>query len=95
MTVGILRVMVLLNGVSSLKDKRKIVKSLGERLRSRFNASVAEVGCNDVWKNSVLAAACVSNSSRHVDSCMANMVEFIKSDGRIVVTDYSTEKICI
>ncbi|MHC4962307.1 MAG: DUF503 domain-containing protein, partial [Planctomycetota bacterium] len=47
MLVGLLTVHIHLHGIDSLKGKRKIVKSLIERLRSRFNASVSEVAAQD------------------------------------------------
>lgn len=91
MVIGVCRVVLSIDEAFSLKEKRHIVKSIIERLRSRFNASVAEVGLNDKWKNAVIGISCVSNESGHVDSMMANMVNFIENDGRAVLFDYSTE----
>lgn len=47
-------------GSHSLKDKRHVVKSLKDRLRSKFNVSVAEIDGMDTWQWSVIAAAAVS-----------------------------------
>lgn len=93
MVIGVCRVILYINEVFSLKEKRHIVKSIIQRLRSRFNASVAEVDLNDKWKNAVIGISCVSNEAAHVDSMMANIVNFIENDGRVVLTDYSTESI--
>jgi len=84
---------VVIDEVFSLKEKRHILKSIIERLKSRFNASVAEVGLNDKWKNAVLGVACVSNETAHADSMIANIVNFIENDGRAVLVDYITETI--
>ncbi len=51
----------------SLKDKRRQIKSLKERVMSRFNASVAEVDFLDNWKRSVLAVCMISNDRSYLD----------------------------
>jgi len=93
MVIGVCRVVLSMDDAFSLKEKRHIIKSIVERLRSRFNASVAEVDLNDKWKNSIIGVACVSNESKHADSMMAGIVNFIENDGRAVLVDYSTELI--
>ena len=45
----------------SLKDKRHVVKSLRDRLRNKFNVSVAEIDCQDLWQRAVVAAVTVSS----------------------------------
>ncbi len=91
MVIGVCKVVLAIDEVFSLKEKRHIVKSLTERLKSRFNASVAEVDLNDKWKRAVIGISCVSNESKHADSMMSSIVNFIESDGRAVLFDYSTE----
>ena len=93
MVIGVLRIVLTIDDAFSLKEKRHIVKSIVERLRSRFNASVAEVDLNDRWKNAVLGVTCVSNESGHADSMLANIVNFVENDGRAVMVDYYTELI--
>ncbi|NMB33860.1 MAG: DUF503 domain-containing protein [Clostridium sp.] len=93
MVIGVCQVVLYMDEAFSLKEKRKTVKSLIERLRSRFNASVAEVELNDKWKNAVIGISCISNETAHVDSMMASMVNFIENDTRVVLSDYSTENI--
>jgi uncharacterized protein YlxP (DUF503 family) len=95
MTVGVLRLFISINGAGSLKEKRKIVKSIKDRMKSSFNVSVSEVEHNDVWKNAALGVACVSNDNRHADSIMTSIVNFVENDGRVVLLDYSTEKVNI
>lgn len=95
MVIGVCRVVLSIDEAFSLKEKRHILKSIVERLRSRFNASVAEVGLNDKWKNAMIGISCVSNEAGHADSMMANVVNFIENDGRVVLVDYSTETIYV
>ncbi len=49
----------------SLKDKRHVVQSLKERLRHKFNVSVAEIDCQDLWQRGVVAAVTVSSDHGH------------------------------
>ncbi|MBM7583154.1 uncharacterized protein YlxP (DUF503 family) [Caldicoprobacter guelmensis] len=95
MVIGVCKVNLLIEEAFSLKEKRRILKSLIERLQSRFNASVAEVGLNDKWQSAVLGIACVSNEGQHVDRMLSNIIEFVENDSRVFITDFSTEKIYI
>jgi uncharacterized protein YlxP (DUF503 family) len=91
MVIGVCKIVLSLDEVFSLKEKRHIVKSIVERLRSHFNASVAEVELQDLWKNAVIGITCISNETGVTDSMLASMVNFVENDGRAVVVDYSTE----
>ena len=91
MVIGVCKVLLSIDSAFSLKEKRQIIKSILGRVKSRFNTSIAEVDYNDSWKNTVIAAAYVSNNSKHAYSIMAKMVNFIESDTRAVLVDYTTE----
>jgi uncharacterized protein YlxP (DUF503 family) len=95
MVIGVCKIFLSISNAFSLKEKRQIVKSIIQRLKSRYNASVAEVAYNDKWKNAVIGIACISNEAGHADSMMANMVNFVENDSRIVMIDYSTEMIYV
>lgn len=95
MVIGVCRIELSIDEVFSLKEKRHIVKSIVERLRARYNASIAEVGLNDKWQRAVIGVACVSNEAGHADSMMANIVNFVENDGRAVMVDYTTETIYV
>ena len=59
-TIGVLTLEIVLQNSHSLKDKRHVVKSLKDRLRSKFNVAVAEIDYQDLWQRSVVAAVTVS-----------------------------------
>ncbi len=80
-----------LPGVGSLKEKRRILKSLLTCLRNDFNVSIAEVGANDVLRRALVGGAVVSNSSSYGHQVMAKLVRRVESDPQIVLTDYQTE----
>ena len=95
MVIGVCRIVLIIDNAFSLKEKRHIIKSIIERLKSRFNASIAEVDLNDLWKNAVIGVACVSNEAGHADSMLSNIVNFVENDGRALLSDFSTEIIHI
>ena len=92
MNVGVCRVALDLPASQSLKDKRKVVRSIVDRVRSRFNVSIAEVESNDSWQVAVLGITCVSNASRHVNEVLSRVVQFIqRSRGEAIMADYEVE----
>jgi len=78
MTVGVCRVTLRLPESSSLKDKRQVLRSLTQRLRNKFNVSVAEVGDNERWQIATIGVTCVSNDARHAQEQLDNIVAFIQ-----------------
>ena len=68
-----------LPGCSSLKEKRSVIRSLRDRLRSKFNVSVAEVDDNEAWQLATLGIACVSNDSRHANEVLESVVAYIEN----------------
>ena len=91
MTVGTCRVELHLAGNSSLKGKRRVVKSIKDRIRGRFNVLVAEVDRLDDWQRATLAVACVSNNARLVDETLAKVVNLIEADADAVIIDYEID----
>ena len=74
--------------VGSLKDKRHVLKGLKERVRARFEVSVAEVDHHDLWQRATLALACVSHDSRHANEVVSKAMDFIEEhvEGRVIDT---------
>ncbi len=62
MIVGLLTLDLHIHESHSLKEKRFVVKSLIDRIKNKFNVSVAEVA-NDLWQRSIIGIACVSNET--------------------------------
>ena len=76
-TIGMARLGIYLPEALSLKDKRKVVRSLSQRVRDRFNVAIAEVEDLDDMRVATLALACVSNSAPHADQMLATVIAFI------------------
>jgi uncharacterized protein YlxP (DUF503 family) len=74
--------------VGSLKGKRHALKGLKERVRARFEVSVAEVDHHDLWQRSTLALACVSHDARHASEVVSKAMDFIEEhvEGRVIDT---------
>jgi hypothetical protein len=75
--VGLLTLEIYIPGVTSLKQKRGIVKPLVARLRNEFNVSVAEVEDNDQLGHTVLAIAAVSASRDYVHGLLTRIAESV------------------
>lgn len=81
MTVGVALVCFRLYEIRSLKDKRKIVKGLVEKSRSRFNVSVAEVADQDVYHKASIGIAVIGNDGRVLNSLLDRIIDFMDSLG--------------
>lgn len=92
MVVLVSEVQLFLPDARSLKQKRQVLNSIKERLHSRFRLSAAEVDHADLWQRSTLGMAAVSNSRRQADEVLAKAVDFIESDGRVHIIDYTIEE---
>lgn len=79
--VGIGRYQLDMSSCSSLKDKRRIVKSIVDRLGNSKVTGVSEVGANDYWKSGTLALTCVSASRAVVMNTLDNVRRTIESYG--------------
>ena len=77
MNTGICKIKLHLPANQSLKEKRRIVKSIISRLRNQFNISIAEVDDHDLWQLATLGISCVSNHNQHVDETLTKVMNFI------------------
>ena len=92
MIVGVMTAHLSLSGVTSLKGKRSIIKSLIGRLKSRFNISVAEVDHQDSKTTAVVGIAVVSNEGRFIDQQFDTIINFMLNDGRFILGQIEREK---
>ena len=69
MNVGLCLVELHLAGSHSLKEKRRVLRHLKDRIRARFNIAVAEVDHQDLWQRATLGMVSISNSQEPLESC--------------------------
>jgi hypothetical protein len=92
MFVGIVRIELHIPGAASLKDKRSVVQSLKERIRSRIHASVAEVDHQDLWQRAALGVAVVSGESRQVDELLQVVRNLVNGTHGAELLDWQEER---
>ncbi len=91
MIVGVMTVQLHLSGISSLKEKRSIVKSVISRLRNRYNVSVAEVGHHDSKQSAIIGFSAVANETDYVNSRLDEVLTFMHRDGRFYLGQVERE----
>ncbi len=91
MVVGICEIECIIFECNSLKEKRHVIKSIIQRLQSRFNISIAEVGENDKWQRSIIGFSVVSNSNKQIESVISSVINFIDNDERIEIIYINTD----
>jgi len=86
MVVGQCLLDIRLFGMHSLKDKRRVTKSLVSKLQQRFGVSCAEVGANERWGRVLLGIAVVTNQESHALDILNKAVLWIEDniDGEVV-----------
>ena len=91
MTVGVLQIELSVPDAMSLKDKRRVVLSIKDRIRHNHNVSIAEVGALDEHRRSIIGIAMVSNDSRYVEGALSKLVDFVKSVPTVDLIDYQID----
>jgi uncharacterized protein len=91
MVVGVLEMRLLIREAASLKDKRRIVKSLRDRIRNGFNVSASEVDALDLQQTAVLGVAVATNDRAFADQVMAKVVDLVRRTPGAELVDYQTE----
>lgn len=92
MVVGVLQMRILVRGAMSLKDKRRVVRSLRDRIRNDFNVSVSEVDALDLRQTAILGVALATNDRVFADQVLAKVVDAVRrSAGEAELVDYEVE----
>lgn len=85
MIIGTCEIELLIYESNSLKEKRHVIKSIIERLKSRYNISVAEIDYLDLWNRSVIGIVTVSNAKNVSEGVIDRAIEFVYNDERVEV----------
>ncbi len=91
MFVGVLQVSLSIPGAHSLKDKRRVVKSVLDRVRRVHTVAAAEVDRQDTWNRAGLGIAFVSNDRRHAESHLQKVLNGLQRERDAVVLDAQIE----
>lgn len=91
MVVGAMRCQLLIDGSRSLKDKKRVLKSLLTRTRNTFNVAAAEVDNLEMWDRAGIGVVCVSNDSGHAHSILERVARMIDSCPWVTLESYEIE----
>jgi len=91
MITGMLEIRLMVRDSQSLKDKRRVIKSLRDQIRNKFNVSVAEVGALDSHQLSILGVAAVGNEQQFVNSVLSSVINHISAGYKAQLVDYKME----
>ncbi|MFH1563573.1 MAG: DUF503 domain-containing protein [Nitrospirota bacterium] len=92
MIIGSCTVTIHIPNSNSLKYKRYVLKSIIDRVKNRFNVSIAQIDTEDLWQKAILGIACVNTDSQHANETLSKVVNLIErglTEGYIV--DYGIE----
>jgi uncharacterized protein YlxP (DUF503 family) len=93
MTVGILKLVIIIQDSNSLKEKRMVLHSLKARLRNNFNVAVAQIADEDKWQKSTLAVVGVEKNRNSINSTLSRVVNSIENSGSLELVNYEMELI--
>ena len=91
MVVGTCLVSLHIPNSGSLKAKRLVLRRLKDRVKNRFNVSIAEVDGFDLWQRTTLGIAIVSRDRRFADKVLSNVIRLIESETSIDVIEIETD----
>ncbi len=91
MVIGVLQIRLLIRDATSLKDKRRIVRSLCERIRNGFNVSASEVDALDLHQTAMLGVTLATNDRVFADQVLAKVVDLVRRSPGSELVDYETE----
>lgn len=89
--VGVLNIRLVIRGATTLKDKRRVIKSLKDRVKNSFNVSISEIGTLDHCQYSRLGIAMVGNDKRYVNGALSNLLNMFRVVTSVELVDYHLE----
>jgi uncharacterized protein YlxP (DUF503 family) len=91
MQLGTLVIYLHIPQSRSLKAKRHVINGIKDRLKNKFNISIAEVGDNDLWQRCTLGIAVVANERKFIDSVLDQIENYVSSRPEVIITDSERE----
>jgi uncharacterized protein YlxP (DUF503 family) len=78
MVIGVCKLDLRIPENHSLKEKRHVLRKLTDRVKTRFNVAISEVGDNDLWQRAQMGFCTVGNDRRHINSSLDKVIYFIE-----------------
>jgi Uncharacterized protein conserved in bacteria len=89
MIIGVGTVQLKADWCHSLKDKRMIVRSITAKVKNKFNVSISEIDDLDIHNSIILGIAAVTNETKHANSIIQNVINYIEesSDAEMIYSN--------
>jgi uncharacterized protein YlxP (DUF503 family) len=91
MVVGLANIDIHIPESGSLKSKRHLLKGIKDRVKNKFNVSIAEVGHNDLWQRTTIGVSVVANDKKFANQVLSKVVEQINKENGLQILDYSID----
>ena len=93
MVVSMIQFIIDIPGVTSIKEKRRVVKSLKDRIERKYHVSISETDLQESLRFAQIGVAKVSNSKKFGESIMHKILSFVEENtpGRLVDARVMTE----
>ncbi len=91
MVIGTCTIQLYFSESGSLKRKRQFLKRIKDRVRNKFNVSIAEIEDNDLWQRTTLGIGTVANDRRFTNGILSKVVKHIETENGVEVLDYQIE----
>lgn len=96
MHIAILQLKINIPQALNLKNKRKVVNSLMQKLKNKFNITIAEIANNDAWQLATIGIASVSNDAQYLQQVMNKLLDMIdEMQGDFYLMDHQLEIIIV
>jgi len=93
MHIGVCIIELVIAGSRSLKDKRRVIKSVKDRVRNKFNVSIAEIDNLNLHQIGTLGIVCISNSNKQTNQILSEVVDFVDEIDMAVIERYEVQTI--
>ncbi len=95
MVIGVCKLDLRIPENHSLKEKRHVLRKLIDRVKTRFNVAIAEVGDNDLWQRAQMGFCTVGNDRRHINSSLDKVIYFIEQMNLVEMVNSEIEIISL
>ena len=86
--IGVLVVDLYIPGAQSLKDRRMVLRSIKDKVRSKYNASISQLDTEDKWQTATFGVAMIGNDNRYVQGCLQDILNFIENSNGCEISDH-------
>ncbi len=91
MIIGVLKLDLHFPTPHSLKSKRFVLKRITEKVRRKFNVSVSEIDCHDLWQRAVLGVCIVGREKRFLNSIIDKVINTIEGMPEVQILEQKME----